>query len=126
MKKKIFAIVIGLLPGVAFAAVDAFSILATVSRILNTIIPILITLGVVYFIWGVIKYVTAKDPDAQKEARSVMISGIIGLFVIVSIWGLVNLISNTFGVGGGAGAPPPPSVSCPSGQTYNYSLGYCI
>jgi uncharacterized membrane protein len=92
---------------------------------LNTLIPILITLGVVYFIWGVIKYVTAKDPDAQKEARSVMISGIIGLFVIVSIWGLVNLISNTFGVGGGAGAPPPPSVSCPSGSQYNPNTGFC-
>ncbi len=31
-----------------------------------------------------------------------MISGIIGLFVIVSIWGLVSLLTQTFGIGNGS------------------------
>jgi len=80
-------------------------VLSTVSKLLNTVIPILITLAMIYFIWGVIQYVTAKDEEKQKEARSVMINGIIGLFAIVAIWGLVALISKTFGVDVGGGAP---------------------
>lgn len=73
-------------------------ILCKVSLLLNTIIPILITLGVVYFIWGVISYVMAKEEEAKKEGRSRMIYGLIGLVVIVSIWGLVAILKNTFGV----------------------------
>lgn len=72
-------------------------VLEKLGDILNVIIPILITLGVIYFIWGVIKYVTAKDEEAQKEGRNTIISGIIGLFVIVAIWGLVGILQNTFG-----------------------------
>ncbi len=73
-------------------------ILCKISVLLNTIIPILITLGVVYFIWGVISYVMAKEEDAKKEGRSRMIYGLIGLVVIVSIWGLVAILKTTFGV----------------------------
>ncbi len=84
-------------------------VLCRINDILNIIIPILITLGVVYFIWGVIQYVTAKDEETKKAARSVMISGIIGLFVIVSIWGIIHILSNTFGTGSGgpSGYTPP-------------------
>lgn len=84
-------------PAFAFAA-DAFSILNTVQSILNVIIPIVITIAVIIFIVGVVKYVTASDEEKQAEARKLMISGIIGLFVIVSIWGLVRVLQNTFGV----------------------------
>ncbi len=77
-------------------------IICKINDILNIIVPVLITLGVVYFVWGVIQYITAKDEEKQGEARKIMISGIIGLFVIVSIWGLVALISKTFGTGNGA------------------------
>ena len=34
----------------------------------------------------------------EKEARNVMIYGIIGLFVMVAVWGLVNVLINTFGL----------------------------
>lgn len=84
-------------PAFAFAA-DAFSILNTLQSILNVIIPIVITVAVIIFIVGVVKYVTASDEEKQAEARKLMISGIIGLFVIVSIWGLVRVLQNTFGV----------------------------
>lgn len=97
MKKSIIALVAFLAPVAAFAQqADAFSILGVITRIINILIPLAIAAGVLYFIWGVIKYVTAKDEEAQTQARSTMISGIIGLFVIVSIWGLVRVIQRTF------------------------------
>lgn len=98
--KKIIALgaVIGSVPLFAFAA-NAFSILTTVNQILNTIIPILISLAVVYFIWGVIQYTVSSDEEAKKNARGKIINGLIGLFVIVAFWGIIRLITNTFGVG---------------------------
>jgi len=73
-----------------------FNLLATIAAIMNVVIPILITLAVLYTIWGVIKYATAKESEDQSEGRRVIISGIIGLFVIVSIWGLVAVLNSTF------------------------------
>jgi hypothetical protein len=92
--------------GVPVESPNAFNILAVIAGLLNVVIPILITLGVVYVIWGVIKYATAKESDEQAEARKTIISGVIALFVIVSIWGLVAIINSTFNINqGGLGIP---------------------
>ena len=73
-------------------------ILGQIGSILNLVIPILITLGVIIFIWGVITYVVAKGEEAKKEGRDRMIWGIIGLTVIVTLWGLVNFLKSTLGI----------------------------
>ena len=78
---------------------DAITILEIISGILAYIIPILITLAVVYFIWGVIQYTLSTDQETKKGAKDKIIQGLIGLFVIVSFWGILSVISNTFGVG---------------------------
>lgn len=99
MKKIIsFGLVLGAAPMFAFAA-DAFSIMDVIANILNFAIPILITLAVVYFIWGVIQYTVSSDEEAKKGARKKIINGLIGLFVIVAFWGIIALITTTFGVG---------------------------
>ncbi|HEY4714975.1 MAG TPA: hypothetical protein VIH31_00505 [Candidatus Paceibacterota bacterium] len=94
---------LSLVPFLAFAqsGTQITGILAIVQNILNILIPILITLGIVYFIYGVIGYVTAKDEEKRTEARGTMIYGIIGLFVIVSIWGLIKFLGTATGVGQG-------------------------
>jgi len=71
-------------------------IICRIGNILNTIIPILIVLGVVYFVWGVIAYMIGSDEEAKKKGRNRIIFGIIGLVVIVGMWGLVNIVTNTF------------------------------
>ncbi len=74
-------------------------IICKLGDILNTIVPILIALGVVYFVWGVITYVISSDEEAKTAGRNRMIFGIIGLVVIVGMWGLVRVVTNTFGIG---------------------------
>lgn len=74
-------------------------ILCQIQNIFNYLIPILITLGVVYFVWGVVRYVIADGEEAKTKGRDSMIFGIIGLAVIVSMWGLVNIITSTFDLG---------------------------
>jgi uncharacterized membrane protein len=76
--------------------IEAF--ICKIGSILNTIIPVLVVLGVVYFVWGVVQYVIASDEEAKKTGRNRMIYGIIGLVVIVGMWGLVNIVTRTFGL----------------------------
>ena len=72
--------------------------ICTIGNILNTIIPVLIVLAVVLFIWGIIQYVIGSDEEAKKKGKDRMIFGIIGLVVIVAMWGLVSLVTSTFGL----------------------------
>ena len=62
-------------------------------------IPILITLALIYFLYGLAEYIfKANDVDTRTEGRERMIQGIIALFVMSTVWGLVGVISNTFNV----------------------------
>lgn len=103
--------VLAALPLVTFAqnsGAGVFNILNLFSRIVSALIPIVIGIAVLMFLWGVLKYVTASDEDGQKEARTTMISGIVVLFVMVSIWGLVNILGDTLSLN--KTAPPPPQI----------------
>ncbi|MSU44909.1 hypothetical protein EXS45_01890 [Candidatus Nomurabacteria bacterium] len=84
-------------------AVDGIgNLICRVHKILNIIIPVLMTLGVIYFIWGVAQYVIADGDESKKKGRDQIIYGIIGLAVIVGVWGLVNIVVKTFGLSGEA------------------------
>lgn len=99
MRKLIpFAAIGYFLPLFVFAQGGLYGVILTIRDLLNAIIPVLITLATLYFIWGVIKYITAKDEEKRKEGVKIIIAGIIGLFVIVAVWGIVALLGETFGV----------------------------
>ena len=83
-------------PGTGVGTVQG--LLCKIGEILNAAIPVLIALGVVYFVFGVITYVIASDEEAKKKGRDRIIFGILGLVVIVAVWGLVAILRNTFGL----------------------------
>ncbi len=85
-------------------------IICRVGEILNTIIPILIVLGVVYFVWGVISYMIGADEEQKSKGRNKIIFGIIGLVVIVGMWGLVRLVTSTFNIDNQTGNITTPCV----------------
>lgn len=65
----------------------------------KSVIPLLIALAVVAFIWGVVSQVLNPDnEEKKKQGKQYMIWGIIALFVIISIWGLVGVLSKTIGL----------------------------
>jgi len=119
MKKRLFVFLgLGLMltPVLSFAANNncAFvqsgtieSVICTIGGILNTLIPILVVAGVAFFIFGVVQYVIASDEEAKKKGRNRMIFGIIGLVVIVAMWGLVGIITKTFDLNGAANVNIP-------------------
>lgn len=73
-------------------------LLCKFSEILNAVLPVLIALGVVYLVWGVVQYFIKDDEEAKKKGRDRIIYGIIGLTVIIGLWGLVYILVNTFGL----------------------------
>ena len=68
--------------------------------VLNRVVPLIISLAVVWFIYNVFKYAVAGDEDKKAEAKKHMIWGIVGIFVMVSVWGLVAILQTTFGTSG--------------------------
>jgi len=73
-------------------------LISNIQQLLNSIVPVLLALGVVFFVWGVVQYVINDSEEAKKKGRDRIIYGIIGLAVIIGLWGLVNLLRNTFGL----------------------------
>ncbi|MDB5204596.1 MAG: hypothetical protein JWP09_624 [Candidatus Taylorbacteria bacterium] len=63
----------------------------------SAVVPFLIGLGLILFLAGVIKFVSSGDnEEARQGGRNMMLFGIISLFVMVSIWGFVNILSKSF------------------------------
>ena len=98
-------------PMVAMAQTDAADIVDTIGGLITSITPIIVALALLYFFWGLAKYVlSAGDEDKKTEGRNVMIWGIIALFVMVSVWGLVQVVASTLGVSTGDSSGNIPSV----------------
>ena len=121
MKKKLIVLsglVLGLAPVAAFAAVTSGTVVicdavtvggqsgtiqnlfCKLGELFSAVMPIIIGLGTLYFVWGVVSYVIGDDDEAKKKGRDRIIYGIIGLAVILGVWGLVKIVTNTFGVEG--------------------------
>ncbi|MFA5773197.1 MAG: hypothetical protein WC908_00795 [Candidatus Paceibacterota bacterium] len=65
--------------------------------IMKAIVPLLVSLAMAGFVYGVIKFFMNPDnEEKRKNGKSFMLWGVVSLFVIVSIWGLVGILSNTF------------------------------
>jgi len=68
--------------------------------LIDSIVPLLMAVALVLFIYGVVQYIfNANDSAKREDGRKFMIWGIVALFVISSVWGLVKLLATTFGIG---------------------------
>ena len=65
----------------------------------NFLIPFLIALAVLAFIYGVFQYFIAGGADEEKRAagRSLMLYALIGFVAIVALWGIVNFLVQALG-----------------------------
>jgi len=87
---------------IAQAAVDSAAfgnvLNPIIDNIVKPIIILLVAIAVVVFVYGVIQVmIHTADEEEHKKGRMSMISGIIGFFIMLSAWGIVNLVANTVG-----------------------------
>jgi hypothetical protein len=57
---------------------------------------LIIGLAIFIFIFGIFKMITSESPEEKQKGRDLMFWGIIGIFVMISLWGLVSILQNTF------------------------------
>jgi len=64
------------------------------------VVPLIFSLAFLAFLWGVFNYfiLGATDEGKHEEGRQFVIYGLLGLVVLFSVWGLVNVVLATFGI----------------------------
>jgi Type IV secretion system pilin len=68
---------------------------------INLLVAVLIPLALVVFFIGLVRYIyKAGDVSAHKEARESIMWSLIALFVLISVWGILQLMSAAFFPGG--------------------------
>jgi uncharacterized membrane protein YfcA len=65
-------------------------------EILNPVIGLLFAVALVYFIYGVVTFIANADNEAAREkGKQHMLYSIIGLVIMVGVWGILQLIVNS-------------------------------
>lgn len=66
------------------------------THILNPIVGVLSGVALVYFIWGVVQFVKSPDNETiRTTGKTHMLYGVIGLTIMVSVYGILNVICRT-------------------------------
>ncbi len=82
-----------------------------INLINGILVPVLMAIAFITFLWGVYKYfIQGASSDTERETgRQFVLWGIIGFVVILSVWGLVAIVTNFFSLQTGGAAPKPPT-----------------
>lgn len=70
-----------------------------ITEILNPLITLLFVVSTVVFIWGIIMYLSGSkgDPKKLEMGKNLIFWGIIGMFIMTSVWGIIRLLCLFFG-----------------------------
>lgn len=63
--------------------------------LLNSVVPLLFSAAILFFLYNTYLFVAA-DPKTRASAKWGIVEALIGLFVMFSVYGLINVISQTF------------------------------
>ena len=97
-----FLFVLGLvaLPAMTFAQTtqtqSLSDLVVLVIKYFNIAIVAIVGLAVLMFVWNVFQYFFKSDVADKKEAGLYVLYSVIGFFVIISFWGFVTILTNTF------------------------------
>lgn len=81
-----------------FGEIDSF--IGDISSFINsTLIPLVFAVALLVFIYGMFKYfiLGGADEDSRKQGTQLMLYAIVGFVLMVSIFGIVNLVASGLG-----------------------------
>ena len=102
MKQKVLftQVIAFLLPAFAFAQTPVGGALNFIDRLtvaVSFVVPVLLSLAIVVFFWGIVKFIArAGDEKGREDAKNVIIWGLVAIFVMVALWGLVGFVQSLF------------------------------
>jgi predicted PurR-regulated permease PerM len=75
----------------------------------NAVVPVLLAVAILIFLWNITRYfiIGGANEESQEKARSLAIWGILAFVIIIAVWGIVNIVTETFGISGGSDPIPP-------------------
>ena len=100
--------------GISFGNGCAAAICELAEKILylinNVFVPLIFAIAFLVFIYGVARayILSTGDQDEIQKGHQLILWGIIGFVVMLSLWGLVNVVATSFGLTG-FGAPSLPT-----------------
>ena len=58
------------------------------------VVPVIFALAFLVFVWGVVNYfiLNAGDETKRSEGRAFVLWGLLGMVLLFSVWGFVNLL----------------------------------
>jgi len=103
MKNKHFIIpaVSFLIPGIAWATTTSnlHDVITLIASYLNDILALLMGVATVMFVFYVIRFFIQPNVVERTEASKYIMWSLIGFFIILSFWGIVNILISTFSFG---------------------------
>jgi hypothetical protein len=112
LMKKAFAITSGILaaftlPLVSFAAVSNISDVGSfiINTINNVFVPVIFAIAFIVFVYGIFEtFILGRgSEEAADKGKLLMLYGLIGFVAMVSVWGLVNILTGSVTFGNNAG-----------------------
>lgn len=103
---RVIPIIVLVLPGIALAAAPTTlkELVGMLVDILNTATVVLIAAALVAFLYGAAYNLIKAGERGGTALREFLVWGVIILFVMVSIWGILNLLQATLFGSGGSGS----------------------
>lgn len=86
------------------------SLVGAIGGIVDQLIPIAFAAALLFFFWGMAMYIRGASDEEKAQGRSIMVWGVVALFVMASVWGIVLFIGSALGINQG-GAVPTPGVN---------------
>src|SRR3989344_6317145 len=85
-------------PNIAYADLDSF--LGKINaQIVNPLITLLFALAIGFFLWGVVEFIINQSSEEKKTSgKNHMIWGIVGIAIMLGVWGILNVILSTLGI----------------------------
>lgn len=84
------------------------TLIINAANVVDLLIPVVFGLILLAFLWGLAKFVYSADSEeGRKQGKSIMIGGVIALFVASSIWGIIEFMQQELGIGGRFSQPAP-------------------
>lgn len=87
-------------PALTFAFVFGIEdVLDLFVEYISAIIPILISLAILVFFWGIVKFILHSDDERSKtEGKQLMVWGMIIIFVMVAFWSIIGFLQESTGL----------------------------
>lgn len=67
-----------------------------VDYIIDPIILVVFAAGFFLFVWGLVQFLWKLDEGAQSSGKQHMLWGIVGMLIMVSVYGIIGILDETF------------------------------